>query len=377
MRNIFYWIIVLLLLGFLLRGYFLPIFFSPTASVLPEEKTATFGEPRVIAENLEIPWEIAFLPTGEMLVTERPGRLLKIGEDRKIIEVEGVEHVGEGGLLGLAVHPDFPTNGWVYLYLTTKEGAGLVNRVERYVLDGEKLRDKKILISDIPGASHHDGGRIAFGPTTSCESGQADCFLHITTGDAGNESSAQDIKSLAGKILRITDEGEIPNDNPFGNAIYSYGHRNSQGLAWDEAGNLWATEHGRSGAQSGYDELNLITKGGNYGWPESEGERVAAGTVGPVVHSGSSETWAPGGMAYLNGSLYFAGLRGESLYQAKLGGTNKVNLSAHLRGTFGRLRTATVGPGGLYILTSNRDGRGSVNPGDDKIILLPFSKTNL
>jgi glucose/arabinose dehydrogenase len=334
--------------------------------------------PMVVAEKLSIPWELVFLPGGEMLVTERPGRLLRIGTDKVIIEITGVAHTGEGGLLGLALDPRFSENGLVYLYLTTQSDGNLTNRVERYKLEGATLSERKVVIEGIPGASYHDGGRIAFGPSTSCESGQADCMLYITTGDAGTEDSAQDTKSLAGKILRIHSDGSIPSDNPFDfaqgkpsghPAVYSYGHRNVQGITWDENGQLWATEHGRSGGLSGFDEVNRIVKGGNYGWPKIQGNESYTGMLTPHLNSGASETWAPSGMAYLDEHLIFAGLRGESLYTADTSSGMARDLKKYLVGAYGRLRTVTVGPDGmLYILTNNRDGRGEPVTVDDRII---------
>ncbi|MDO8669652.1 MAG: PQQ-dependent sugar dehydrogenase [Candidatus Buchananbacteria bacterium] len=311
----------------------------------------------IIADNLNIPWEIAFLPTGEMLVTERVGNLLKIGLDKKIIKIEGVNPVGEGGLQGLVLHPDFKKNNWLYFYLTTQKNQKLINRVERYKLDSNKLTEKKIILDNIPADQYHDGGRIAFGP---------DRKLYITTGDAGQSKEAQNLNYLGGKILRLNDDGSIPSDNPYGTAVYSYGHRNPQGLAWDESGNLWATEHGRSVPLSGYDELNLIKKGGNYGWPNVQGKQEKEGMISPVIQSGADKTWAPAGTVYLDGQIFFTGLRGESLYQFNIG-TKK--LTAHFFKEYGRLRALTIGPDGFfYLSTSNRDGRGTVNDGDDKII---------
>lgn len=316
--------------------------------------------PEVVVEGLEIPWELAFLPGGDLLVTERPGRLLRIGADREAISVAGVVHRGEGGLLGLALHPQFTENGFIYLYLTTAEGGGLTNRVERYVLRDMTLSDRTLIIGGIPGAANHDGGRLAFGP---------DGLLYITTGDAGDERSAQDTASLAGKILRVQGDGSIPPDSPFGNAVYSYGHRNVQGLAWDEEGQLWATEHGRSGLLSGYDELNKIVKGGNYGWPDIEGDETRAGMTAPQLHSGASDTWAPSGMVSLREHLIFAGLRGEALYVADIAGGTAKELRAYFQNDYGRLRTVSVGPDGrLYALTNNRDGRGTPGATDDRLI---------
>ena len=274
--------------------------------------------------------------------------------------IEGVEHVGEGGLLGMALHPQFSENRWIYLYLTTNIGNGLKNRVERYRFEGDRLSEKTIIIDNIPGAAYHDGGRIAFGP---------DGYLYITTGDAGSSNLAQDINLLAGKILRLKDDGSIPPDNPFGNAVWSYGHRNSQGLAWDKEGNLWATEHGRSGILSGLDELNLIEKGENHGWPVIQGDEKKEDMKSPIVQSGADETWAPAGIAFWDGSLFFGGLRGESLYEATILNGNKVALKARFRQEFGRIRAVILGADGyLYITTSNTDGRGDPNPNDDKII---------
>lgn len=314
----------------------------------------------VIAENLEIPWEIVFLPDGNILVTERSGSLLRIGKDQQRYSIEGVQHIGEGGLLGMALHPDFEENRWVYLYFTTQTQTGLENRVERYELRDDQLTGRTILLSGIPGAAFHDGGRIAFGP---------DGLLYITTGDAGDASSAQNPNSLSGAILRITTHGDIPEDNPFGNEVYSYGHRNPQGLTWDERGRLWSTEHGRSGVLSGLDELNLIEKGANYGWPVVEGDETRAGMKSPVLHSGSRTTWAPASAEYWDGSIFFGGLRGEALYEAKLTERGSTVLKTHFFKEFGRVRTVRLGPDNmLYLTTSNRDGRGEIKPGDDKIV---------
>ena len=364
MKKFFVACAVLLLAGLALyayRGEIRSRFFEPTGSALENGKMQDgVNEPEVVAEKLNIPWELAFLPGGDMLVTERPGRLLRIGESRDAIEVSGVAHRGEGGLLGLVLHPDFAKNGWLYLYMTTASGGGLTNRVERYVLRGTTLSERTVIIENIPGAANHDGGRIAFGP---------DGMLYITTGDAGNEDRSQDTKNLAGKILRVKDDGAIPSGNPFGNAVYSYGHRNVQGIAWDDAGQLWATEHGRSGVRSGYDELNKIVKGANYGWPIVEGDESREGMVSPQLNSGASETWAPSGMAYLRGHALFAGLRGESLYVADTSSGKAAGLKVYLRKTYGRLRTVSLGPDGmLYVLTNNRDGRGSPSASDDRII---------
>ncbi len=315
-------------------------------------------EREVVLDNLSIPWELVFLPDGEKLVTERAGNLLYVSEDGQVesMQIERVEHAGEGGLLGMALHPDFTENNYLYLYLTARVEGGLINRVERcHFIDGELSKDT-VIIDDIPGGTTHDGGRMAFGP---------DSLLYIATGDAGVPDLSQDRDSLAGKILRLEDDGSIPDDNPFGSEVYSYGHRNPQGLAWDSESNLWATEHG----PIAQDELNHIESGKNYGWPAIEGDQSAPGMEDPAMHSGTDETWAPSGAVYYDGSIFFAGLRGATLYEAVLSGTEVVEVKSHLQDEYGRLRNVVLGPEGyFYLLTSNRDGRGSPAPDDDKII---------
>lgn len=320
---------------------------------------------KVIAENLDTPWGIAFLPDGNMLVTERLGRVLFVGSDGAakpvlVSEFGSAREIGEGGLLGITLHPDFSSNSFVYVYYTySGSGDDTLNRVARMVYKDSKLSDEKIIVDGIPGARNHNGGRIKFGP---------DGFLYIATGDAQEPSRAQDTNSLAGKILRTTDEGKSPSGNPFNNKAYSYGHRNVQGLAWDREGKLWATEHGRSGLQSGLDELNLIEIGKNYGWPEIQGNESRAGMETPRRNSGST-TWAPAGAAFVGGSLFFGGLRGQTLYEATVSDNRVGEVLEHFRGQYGRIREVIAGPDGmLYITTSNRDGRGKVQSTDDKII---------
>jgi aldose sugar dehydrogenase len=329
-------------------------------SLLPSNKN---DQPRasVVAENLEVPWAIVFLPDERILVTERPGRVRIIDKDgnlepEPILEISVVQRIqGEGGLHGITIDPEFEKNKFVYIYYTySNQGNQSLNRVSRYVFNGNRLISEKIIVDRIPGALFHDGGRIKFGP---------DKLLYITTGDAQEPSLAQDRNSLAGKILRVTSDGKPANGNPFGTLIYSYGHRNPQGITWDNKGNLWETEHG----SSTQDELNRIEIGKNYGWPDVVGDEQENGFVSPVAHSGS-DTWAPGGAAYLEGSIYFTGLRGKSLYQAVLSG-NSATIEAHFEDEFGRIRDVVIGPDNmLYITTSNRDGRGNVRSGDDKII---------
>lgn len=316
----------------------------------------------IIAEKLTVPWEIVFLPDGDLLVTERNGTIAVVSNGfTQRHEIQNTEAVGEGGLLGMVLHPDYKNNKWIYVYQTTREQGALKNRILRFVYDNRVFNDQTTILDNIPANNYHNGGRLEFGP---------DAKLYVTTGDAGNGDLSQNINSLAGKILRLNDDGSTPDDNPFGNAVWSYGHRNSQGLAWDDLGRLWATEHGRSGALSGYDELNVIEKGKNYGWPIIQGNGKRVGMEAPEQHSGSDNTWAPAGMTYLNNRLYFAGLRGRSMYVVHFDEDGELyTIVQHPRLDTGRLRAVKTGSDGyIYVTTSNTDGRGEPNENDDLII---------
>lgn len=317
----------------------------------------------VLARNLEVPWSLDLLPDGDLIFTERTGYVNHYDRDtsktfRLLFQIDNLSGSGEGGLLGLAVHPEFASNHYVYLYYTYEKGKTLYNRVIRVTEKNDALQEEKIIIDGITGAGNHNGGRIKFGP---------DGKLYITTGDSERSELAQNLKSLAGKILRLNDNGTIPADNPFGDsAIYSYGHRNPQGLAWDSAGRLWATEHGANHL----DEINLIEAGRNYGWPEIRGDQTKVGMLGPVIHSGG-DTWAPSGATFIDDELYFVGLRGQSVYSLNTDQTSPRYLISrrYWQEKFGRLRDVILGPDGfLYILTSNRDGRGDPTEEDDRII---------
>jgi len=368
MKNILFGLLLLVVsIGAIIwyGGFFQSPQLQTPVYVAPATERTEVVEPKValevVAQGLTVPWEVLFLPDGELLVTERPGRLVLLPSGR-MYEAKDVTSTGEGGLLGAALHPDFASNNWVYLYQTTEDGLGLKNKIVRYVLTDDDLVRDRIIFDNIPGARFHDGGRIVFGP---------DGFLYVTVGDALRADEAADPVTLEGTLLRLTDEGAPAPGNPSDTPVYSYGHRNAQGLAWDTAGNLWSSEHGRSVGGSGFDEINLITPGSNYGWPDSEGETVATGTAAPVRHSTADITWAPGGLAYFDGSLYMPGLRGETLYEAVLDGTEIVAWHEHLVGEYGRLRTVVVGPDGyLYLTTSNQDGRGDPVDTDDRLIRL-------
>jgi glucose/arabinose dehydrogenase len=352
---------------FLARPYLEKIYFKPQETIKGKIEQGRSEESlyEIIFENLEIPWSIVFLDNDKVLVTERVGKvkIFSLGS-RKLIQefqIKEVKHIGEGGLLGSVIHPNFSQNNFVYFYYTTEKAGSLINRFERYklVFDREKyeLIKDRVIIDNIPASRVHNGGRIKFGP---------DGYLYITTGDSGNSENAQNINLLAGKILRVKDDGGIPEDNPFNNLVFAYGIRNSQGIAWDGQGNLWSIDHGRSGVKSGLDEVNLIEKGKNYGWPIIEGNEGKEGMEKPVIQSGSQITWAPADLIYYNGNLFFTGLRGQGLYQYNI---KDKTIKVHFFQKFGRLRALTLGPdGNFYLSTSNRDGRGYPKAGDDKII---------
>lgn len=317
-----------------------------------------------IATGLSVPWEIVFLYDDSLLVTERAGNIVRInpktGDTQTIYTIPNVKEIGEGGLQGMVLHPDFQKNKYIYVYYTYSGGGNnTLNRVSRFTYENNTFSNEEVIVDTIPGAANHDGGRIAFGP---------DNYLYITTGDAQEPSLAQTKNSLAGKILRITDTGKPASNNPFQTQVFSYGHRNPQGLCWDDQDNLFATEHGPSGTGSGFDELNVIRPGINYGWPTIQGDQTRQGMQTPLIQSGSQDTWAPAGAACINGSVFFGGLRGSALYEAKIHG-DLVNLKTHLKGELGRIRAVVKGPDGmLYISTSNKDGRGVPKAEDDRII---------
>lgn len=332
-----------------------------TSSAAEADRVLTASVSEVIATGLEVPWGLAFLPDGSALVSERDSDLVKHvtpdGTVTRVGKVSGVDGGTEGGLLGLALSPSYAQDNLLYAYFTR----GDQNAIARMTYDGSKLADQKVVFDGIPAGPIHNGGRIAFGP---------DGMLYVGTGEAGRRDPAQDKGDLGGKILRITPDGDPAPGNPFdGSPVYSLGHRNVQGLAWDSRGQLWAAEFG----QDTWDELNRIEKGGNYGWPVVEGRGDLLGFIDPV-RQWSTDKASPSGIAVAGNAVYMAGLRGARLWQIPIPGGKAGKPKALLTGDYGRLRTVGTAPdGSLWLMTSNRDGRGSPRDGDDKIIRLTLS----
>ncbi|MFD5782516.1 PQQ-dependent sugar dehydrogenase [Streptomyces sp. NPDC126933] len=318
-----------------------------------------------LTEGLKSPWGLAALPDGDLLVSSRDeGTITRVaaegGKKTAVATVPGVSAAGEGGLLGIALSPSFASDHLVYAYFTTESD----NRIARMFYDekrpaGQQLGAPDTVLRGIPKGMIHNGGRIAFGP---------DKMLYAGTGETGETGLAQDMKSLGGKILRMTPDGQPVHGNPEADSVvYSPGHRNVEGLAWDSEKRLWASEFG----QDTWDELNLIEPGKNYGWPVVEGKAGKPGYVDPVVQWKPSEA-SPSGLAYAEGSLWMASLRGERLWRIPLAGREAAAApEAFLKGEYGRLRTVlSAGGDTVWLVTSNTDGRGTPQPGDDKILQL-------
>ncbi len=357
---------------------------APVVGSVPQKaEDAYIPDPRdfvseTFVENLEIPWELVFLPDGRALTTEREGRirLIRGGKlQEKPYATIDVTAVGEGGLMGLALHPDFPGTPYVYIMYTYRDGIRIYNRVERLRDTGSTLVPEKVIIEKIPGSRVHNGGRIAFGP---------DNMLYVCTGDARQPEIAQDLDNLGGKILRLTPDGAVPGDNPFGRSpVYAYGLRNPQGLAWDPRTKaLFCSDHGPSGefGLQGKDSIKRIIKGGNYGWPLALGKTGKSPYIDPVVYW--PEATPPAGMTFFRGKLYVTSLRSEALIRIGLRRTGdeyeavsieRLYAQGRDNGIYGRLRGVVAGPDSeLYIFTSNRDGRGDLRKEDDKIIRLVY-----
>ncbi|WP_053216010.1 PQQ-dependent sugar dehydrogenase [Guptibacillus hwajinpoensis] len=318
---------------------------SPTV-----EETTT----EVVIENLNVPWEIT-KSEGTFYLTERSGTIVQFENEeveRQPVYLDvPINDEGEGGLLGLQLSSNFTTSKKAIIYHTYQEDGRTLNRVVNVELEDGKWKETEELLSNIPGSLYHNGGRVKMGP---------DGMLYITTGDAGDPGLAQNLNSLAGKILRMTESGAIPNDNPMeGSLVYSYGHRNPQGLAWDEKGQLFSSEHG----QSAHDEINKIEAGKNYGWPVIEGDQNEEGMETPLYHSGN-ETWAPSGILVDGNTLYMAGLRGEEIRAFDLNGDQTDVIADGI----GRIRSLYFENDTILAITNNRDGRGNPTKEDDRMV---------
>jgi glucose/arabinose dehydrogenase len=334
-----------------------------------------------VVGNLEVPWSIVFAPDGRMFFTERPGRV-RVFEGGKLrpeplAVIQDVEPSGESGLMGLTLHPQFAGNHLLYVAYAYKSGGDQRVRVVRFRETGAALTDRKVIIEDIPAAQFHAGTRLRFGP---------DGKLYVTTGDATTREIAQRLYSLGGKVLRLNDDGTVPPDNPFVGRkdarpeIWTYGHRNSQGIDWQPATNLlFETEHGPSGfdGPGGGDEVNIVERGKNYGWPVIHHRDTHAGMESPLLEY--TPACAPASGAFyrgtalkqFTGNFFFGCLRGEGLQRVVLDGRKVVSQERLLEHRLGRIRDVTEGPdGALYFSTSNRDGRGSPARDDDRIMRL-------
>lgn len=337
---------------------------TPPVADLPDDLLPS-GTPRDIATGLAAPWSIARVSEELSLVSQRDdGQVLRLDPDGTLTPigtVPGVAPGGEGGLLGLAVLPE-ADGMWVYAYLTASGD----NRIVRMFYDGAPgatLGEPELVLSGVAKAGNHNGGRIAFGP---------DRMLYATVGDAGIPALAQDPSSPNGKILRILPEGGVPDDNPFpGSYVYSTGHRNPQGLAWDADGQLWAAEFG----QNTWDEFNRIEAGGNYGWPIVEGQGGVAGYLDPVLQWPTSEA-SPSGLVHVGGAFYLASLRGQRVWAIRVAADGSASATPYFVREYGRIRDVAAGPDQtLWFLTNNTDGRGDPRAGDDRVLEVDLEST--
>jgi glucose/arabinose dehydrogenase len=343
-----------------------------------EEPVASSWGLEVVAQGLEIPWGIVFPSENRILVSERTGAIREIVDGilspNPVYVFEEVRARDEAGLMALTLHPDYINNGFIYAcYTASGSGANIITRVSRLADEGDLLTFDRVILDNMPAARFHAGCRVQFGP---------DGMLYISTGDALNTALPQNPDSLAGKILRLTAEGDIPADNPLPSSpVYSLGHRNPQGLAWDiENDRMYATEHGPStfDGPPGGDEINLIVPGGNYGWPLGSHDDVPQGTIGPLIQFTPAEAPASAlfydndALPFFKGSLFFGALRGEGLMRVTFieneDGELSVAQAEKIIDDVGRVRDVSIGPdGSIYFSTSNRDGRGNVRDGDDQI----------
>lgn len=318
-------------------------------------------EETVLAENLEIPWSIE-KAEDVFYVTEREGTIVKVenGEvEQQEVELEQtISSEAEAGILGFVLDSDFPINQQAFAYYTYEGESGPTNRIIQLQLTENTWIETAVLLDEIPSGNVHHGGRLAIGP---------DDKLYATTGDAAIPELAQDLDSLSGKILRMNLDGSIPEDNPFKNSyIYSYGHRNPQGLTWLDDGTMYASEHGNQAN----DEINLIEASENYGWPVIEGTEETEDMRAPVFTSGENDTWAPSGMANKEETLYVAALRGQAILIFDLETGEMEKSLTH----YGRIRDIYIEDEFLYFITNNTDGRGDPSNTDDRLIRVELTQ---
>ena len=333
---------------------------TPSSAVPTRQGPVKLTVASTVATGIDVPWGLAFLPDRSALVAERDsGKIKRIAGSQvdEVGEVDDVDPSSEGGLLGLAVDPGYPDRPYIYAYYSTGDD----NRIARITYQGNKLSDQQVILDGIPQAAIHNGGRLRFGP---------DGFLYAGTGDGSDRPNSQDDGSLGGKILRITTDGKAAPGNPDGRLWFSKGHRNVQGLAFDDR-QLYAAEFG----QNTWDELNVITAGTNYGWPAAEGVSGLDGMADPIAQWRTSDA-SPSGIAFAQGHIFMASLRGERLWAIPVAdGKRTGEPQAFFTNQFGRLRTVEAAPdGSLWLTTSNTDGRGNSRDGDDRILRITISR---
>jgi glucose/arabinose dehydrogenase len=338
----------------------------------------------LVATDLEVPWSLVFDPDGNLLIAERPGRIRLLSNDslksEPLLDLKLERTIGEGGLMGLALHPDYSMNRFVFVSYSYPRDESLYLRIVRYSYSEEQFEDETVIFNGIPVTRFNIGGALTFGP---------DGKLYLSVGDTLKPNLAQQRGSLAGKVLRLNDDGSIPSDNPPSSQpgsrreIWSIGHRNIQGFAWQPStGSLFVTEHGPNGfdGPEGGDEINMIRSGGNYGWPSVSYSGSQQETIPAVIDF--SATLEPGGCIFytadlmpdFKGCFLFTCLRGARLVSVRIKNGKPVEMESFLRGFLGRIRAVAQSPdGAIYFSTSNRDGRGLPRALDDKIYrILPI-----
>lgn len=326
-----------------------------------QERKETKGI-ETVAQGLDTPWSIA-RSDDVFYLSERPGKIIKIDGNKKTeqqVDLEKeVSTAAEAGLLGFVLAPDFKDSKEAYAYYTYEDN-GQFNRIVKLKLENDTWKEDEVLIDKIPSGQYHHGGRLKIGP---------DDKLYATTGDASDEQNAQDKDTLGGKILRINLDGSKPKDNPMSNSyVYSYGHRNPQGLVWTPDGQMYASEHGNQAN----DEINEIKKGHNYGWPVIEGNEENNNMETPIFTSGSDDTWAPSGIAFKDGIIYSAALRGEGIMKFDVEKDEMKKVATK----YGRIRDVYIVNDDLYFVSNNTDGRGNPSQNDDKMYKVSLSQLN-